>query len=139
MQNEAELREASLAIRIPDPEPEHDRRLVAAVGGLVDQVVDRILLSPDRITSAAEGKRAMAGDDDTEAFTDTLQRIAVIATLSKDECWALAEVPNDPARWKAAAGKSMELAQKDARWECERAFATCQVALTFCADGTKWP
>ena len=80
MQNEAELREASLAIRIPDPEPEHDRRLVAAVGGLVDQVVDRILLSPDRITSAAEGKRAMAGDDDTEAFTDTLQRIAVIAT-----------------------------------------------------------
>ena len=80
MQNEAEPREASLAIRIPDPEPEHDRRLVAAVGGLVDQVVDRILLSPDRITSAAEGKRAMAGDDDTEAFTDTLQRIAVIAT-----------------------------------------------------------
>jgi len=78
--NEQDPREASLAVRVPDPEPEHDRRLLDAVGGLVDQVVDRILLSPDRITSAAEGKRVMAGDDDTEAFTDTLQRIAVIAT-----------------------------------------------------------
>ena len=82
--NEQEPREATLAVRVPDPEPEHDRRLFDAVGGLVDglvdQVVDRILLSPDRVTSAAEGKRVMAGDDDTEAFTDTLQRIAVIAT-----------------------------------------------------------
>jgi hypothetical protein len=78
--NEQEPREASLAVRVPDPDPETDRRLLDAVGGLVDQVVDRILLSPDRITSAAEGKRAMAGDDDTEALTDTLQRIAVIAT-----------------------------------------------------------
>jgi hypothetical protein len=76
--NEHEPREASLAVRVP--EPETDRRLLDAVGGLVDQVVDRILLSPERITSAAEGKRAMAGDDDTEALTDTLQRIAVIAT-----------------------------------------------------------
>jgi hypothetical protein len=31
----------------------------------------------------------------------------------------------------------MELAQKDARWDCEKSFGTCQVALTFCADGTK--
>lgn len=61
----------------------------------------------------------------------------VIATLTKDACWALAETPADPTRWKAASGKSMELAQKDARWDCERAFGTCQVALTFCADGTK--
>jgi hypothetical protein len=77
--NPEEPREASLAIRLPDPEP-NDRRLLDAVGGLVDQVIDRILLSPDRVTSAAEGKRLMAGDDDTEAFTDTLQRVAVIAT-----------------------------------------------------------
>ena len=59
--NEQEPREASLAVRVPDPEPEHDRRLLDAVGGLVDQVVDRILLSPDRITSAAEGKRRDGG------------------------------------------------------------------------------
>ncbi len=62
---------------------------------------------------------------------------SVIATISKDECWALAETPGDPTRWKASAGKSMELAQKDARWDCEKSYGTCQVALTFCADGTK--
>ncbi|WP_295559598.1 protein kinase [uncultured Hyphomicrobium sp.] len=61
----------------------------------------------------------------------------LIASISKDECWALAEMPADPARWRAATGKSMEFAQKDARWDCERAYGTCQVALTFCADGTK--
>lgn len=61
----------------------------------------------------------------------------VIATISKEQCWALAEVPADPARWKAASGGSMTLAQKDARWDCERAYGLCQIALTFCADGTK--
>lgn len=60
-----------------------------------------------------------------------------IATLSKDECWALAEMPADPTRWRASMGKSMELAERDARWDCERAYGLCQVALTFCADGTK--
>lgn len=61
----------------------------------------------------------------------------VIATLSKDECWSLAETPADPTRWRASMGKSMELAQRDARWECERSFGMCQVALTFCADGKR--
>jgi serine/threonine protein kinase len=70
----------------------------------------------------------------TERFD---QGCKVIATLSKDECWALAEAPGDPARWRGAAGKSMELARKDARWDCERAYGVCEVALTFCADGTR--
>ena len=61
----------------------------------------------------------------------------VIATLTKTECWALAETPADPTRWRASAGKSLELAQKDARWECERSYGMCQVALSFCADGTR--
>jgi hypothetical protein len=74
-------REASLATPLPSPGgPEHDRRLLDAVGGLFDQVVDRILLSPERVTSAAEGKRLIAADDDAEGLTDTLQRVAVIAT-----------------------------------------------------------
>jgi hypothetical protein len=77
---EQQPREATLARRIPDPGPDDDRRLLDAVGGLVDQLLDRILLSPARVTSAAEGKRVMAGDDDTEALTDTIQRIAVVAT-----------------------------------------------------------
>jgi hypothetical protein len=72
------LPEASLAT--PVAEPESDRTLLTAVGGLFDQVIDRILLSPERVTSAAEGKRLMAADDSTEAMTDTIQRVAMIAT-----------------------------------------------------------
>ena len=78
--DQQELPEASLATRLPDPEPERNRTLLDAVGGLYDQVIDRILLSPDRVTSAAEGKRLMAGDDDSEALADTVQRVAVVAT-----------------------------------------------------------
>lgn len=61
----------------------------------------------------------------------------VIATISKEECWALAEVPTDPTRWRAASGKSIELARRDARWDCERVYGLCKVTLTFCADGSK--
>ena len=78
--DEQELPEASLATRLPDPEPERNRTLLDAVGGLYDQVIDRILLSPDRVTSAAEGKRLMASDDDSEALADIVQRVAVVAT-----------------------------------------------------------
>jgi hypothetical protein len=78
--NQPELREATLGMRVPAPEPERNRTLLEAVGGLFDQVIDRILLSPDRVTSAAEGKRLMASDDDSEALADTVQRVAVVAT-----------------------------------------------------------
>ncbi len=78
--NQQELPEASLATRLPDPEPERNRTLLDAIGGLYDQVIDRILLSPERVTSAAEGKRLMASDDDSEALADTVQRVAVVAT-----------------------------------------------------------
>jgi serine/threonine protein kinase len=71
----------------------------------------------------------------SERFGDT--GCKVIATISKSECWSLAEMPADPTRWKAASGASITLAQKDARWDCERAYGMCQVSLTFCADGTK--
>ena len=80
--NQQELPEASLAARLPDPdpEPERNRTLLDAVGGLYDQVIDRIILSPERVTSAAHGKRLMASDDDSEALADTVQRVAVVAT-----------------------------------------------------------
>jgi hypothetical protein len=78
---EQQPREATPATPLPQPGgPEQDRRLLNAVGGLFDQVVDRILLSPERVTSAAQGKRLIAADDDAEGLTDTLQRVAVIAT-----------------------------------------------------------
>ena len=78
---EQQPREASLATRLSPPGgPEQDRRLLDAVGRLFDQAIDRILLSPERVRSAAEGKRLIAADDDAEGLTDTLQRVAVIAT-----------------------------------------------------------
>ena len=76
--NLPQLRQATLAT--PIPEPERDRRLLDAVGGLVDQVIDRILLSPERVTSAVEAKRLIAVDDDSEDVADRVQRVAVIAT-----------------------------------------------------------
>ena len=77
--NLPDLREGTLATPLPPPEPEGNR-LLDAVAGLFDHVIDRILLSPERVTSAAEGKRLVAADDDTEDMTDRVQRIAVIAT-----------------------------------------------------------
>jgi len=78
--NLPEVREGTLATRVPGPEPERDRRLLDAVGGLVDQLIDRVLLSPERVTSAAEGRRLIALDDDAEDMADRVQRVAVIAT-----------------------------------------------------------
>jgi hypothetical protein len=75
-----ELHEGTLATRLSDPQPERDRRLLDAVGGLFDQLIDRIMLSPERVTSAAEGKRRIASDDDAEDVADRVQRVAVIAT-----------------------------------------------------------
>ncbi len=78
--NVPELREGTVAERIPEPEPERDRRLLDAVGGLFDQAIDRILLSQERVTSAAEGRGLIAVDDDSEEVADRVQRAAVIAT-----------------------------------------------------------
>ena len=53
--------------------------LVAAVGALADQAIDRVLLGGERVTSAAEGKRLLAGKADTEALTDNIQRVVTLA------------------------------------------------------------
>src|SRR4029078_11985125 len=75
-----EPREGTLATPLSDPGPERDRRLLEAGGGLFDQLIDRILLSPERVTSAGEGKRLIALDDQTEDVADRVKRVAVIAT-----------------------------------------------------------
>jgi hypothetical protein len=54
--------------------------LVVAVGRLVDAAVDRVLLSDDRVTSAAEGKRRLAGQEGSEELADKVQRVVVLAT-----------------------------------------------------------
>jgi len=54
--------------------------LVDAVGRLVKAAVDRVLLSDDRVTSAADGKRRLAGQTETEELADKVQRVVVLAT-----------------------------------------------------------
>src|SRR2546430_16282826 len=53
--------------------------LVETVGGLADRAIDRVLLTREPVTSAADGKRLLAGQADTEAFADDIQRVVVTA------------------------------------------------------------
>ena len=50
-----------------------------AVGDLVDAAVDRVLLTDNRVTSAEEAQRLLAGEEDTEALADKIQRVVVVA------------------------------------------------------------
>ena len=54
--------------------------LVDAVGRLVHAAVSRVLLSDDRVTSAAEGKLRLSGQEGTEELADKVQRVVVLAT-----------------------------------------------------------
>jgi hypothetical protein len=54
--------------------------LVDAVGRLVDAAVARVLLSDDWVTSAADGKRRLAGQEGSEELADKVQRVVVLAT-----------------------------------------------------------
>ncbi len=54
--------------------------LVDAAGSLVDTALDRVLLSEMRVTSAAEGKGILTGDDDLEGLADHVQRFVGLAT-----------------------------------------------------------
>lgn len=53
--------------------------LVGAVGNLVDSAIDRVLLTGERVTSAAEGKSRLTKREDTEALADNIQRVVVLA------------------------------------------------------------
>jgi hypothetical protein len=53
--------------------------LVDAVERLVQAAVARVLLSEDRVTSAAEGKRRLAGQEATEELADKVQRVIALA------------------------------------------------------------
>lgn len=60
----------------------------------------------------------------------------VIGVLSKKECWALAEVPSNPADWRGSHGATLDEARSSARATCETNYGFCSVRLTFCADGS---
>ena len=53
--------------------------LVRAVGRLVNRAVDEMLLGDERVSSAAEGKRLLARNEQTESRAEDIQRIIVLA------------------------------------------------------------
>jgi hypothetical protein len=53
--------------------------LVEVVGGMVQRTIDQVLLTDDRVTSAAEGKRLLAGEEETEKTAADFQRVIVLA------------------------------------------------------------
>ena len=54
--------------------------LVRAVADLLDGLVDRLLRTDERVTSAAQGKALIAVDDDAEDLADRVQRFVAVAT-----------------------------------------------------------
>jgi hypothetical protein len=56
------------------------RSVQRAAGDVVHQAFERLLLSDVHVTTATEGKRLLAEDDDTEHMTDAIQRFVGIAT-----------------------------------------------------------
>ena len=64
---------AAMLVAIP-------RALERSAGDVVQQAFERLLSSDLRVTTAAEGKRLLARDDDTEDMTDAVQRFVGIAT-----------------------------------------------------------
>jgi hypothetical protein len=53
--------------------------LVRAIGRLVNRGIDEVLLSDKRVTSAAEGRSLLAGDEQTKSRTEDIQRVIVLA------------------------------------------------------------
>jgi hypothetical protein len=54
--------------------------LARAAGDLLDDLVDRLLRTEERVTSAAQGKLLIAVDDDMEEVADRVQRFVAVAT-----------------------------------------------------------
>ena len=53
--------------------------LVRAIGRLVNRAIDEVLLGDKRVTSAAEGRRLLAGDEGAESLAEDIQRVVVLA------------------------------------------------------------
>ena len=53
--------------------------LVRAVDGLVNRAIDEMLLTDKQVTSAAEGRRLLAGDERAESRSEDIQRVVMLA------------------------------------------------------------
>ena len=54
--------------------------VVRAAGNLLDDLVDRLLRTDERVATAAEGKLLIAADDGMEDVADRVQRLVAVAT-----------------------------------------------------------
>jgi hypothetical protein len=72
-ENEVTDEKAGTSLAIP-------QSVQRAAGDVVHQAFERLLSSDVHVTTAAEGKRLLAEDDDTEQMTDAIQRFVGIAT-----------------------------------------------------------
>ena len=54
--------------------------LVRAVGNLLDDLVERVLRTDERVATAAQGKLLIAADDGMEDVADRVQRFVAVAT-----------------------------------------------------------
>ncbi len=54
--------------------------LMGATANLLDGLVDRLLRTDERVTSAVQGKRLIAEDDEMEDVADRVQRFVAVAT-----------------------------------------------------------
>jgi hypothetical protein len=59
--------------------PTWSRSLGGSVSSLYDRAIDRTLSSPERVTSAAEGKALLASTEGGEEFAEQIQRVVVLA------------------------------------------------------------
>jgi hypothetical protein len=68
----------------PERQSVHDEimmsALLRAAAGLLDEPVERLLRSDERVTSAAEGKLLIAADDGMEDVAERVQRFVAVAT-----------------------------------------------------------
>jgi hypothetical protein len=58
---------------------EASEALVETIGRLTDKAIDRVLLTGERVASAADGKQLLAGEIDTETLAGDIQRVVVLA------------------------------------------------------------
>ncbi len=72
-ENEVTDEKAGASLAIP-------QSVQRAASDVVHQAFERLLSSDVHVTTAAEGKRLLAKDDDTEQMTDAIQRFVGIAT-----------------------------------------------------------
>jgi hypothetical protein len=65
----------------PDPPVDVQRvtALLEGVGTLAQSAVDHVLLTGERVTSAAEGKRVLSATEDVEDLAGQIQRVVVLA------------------------------------------------------------